>query len=120
MGVSVGYGLAFVSAIPANAHDGHDHSRPQNSQAAEPTSSEVNESMDADVLTIPPESHESSNQSGAFDSETSIEEILPVSDANAQIRNTFNIGDSGVGEVLLILVIVTPFLLRALKHRLYS
>lgn len=113
----------FISQLfiaqPAFAHGGEDHSRPkaekQPSDAAESTLEPDSASLENSAAPIPdPE------QLQPLDGEGQTQEIStpPVLLPNSADR--FSLGAVGIGEVLFMLIIAGPLLLKTLRHRLHA
>ena len=107
---------------PSLAHGGEEHSRDREKPSEEEVplnGLEPNEKTDSTTADISSEQGEGLEQPGISESEILIQEALPPpvlpSDTSA-----FSLGAVGLGEVLFVLIITGPFLLRTLKYRLHS
>ena len=119
--VVFGTQLTYVKA--SLAHGGEDHSRDRESQSSENlplTVVEPSQVKDSTTVEIPSAPGEGLEQLGQPLSETLLQESLPPPVLPSDTASTLNLGAIGLGEVLFVLIITGPFLLRTLKYRLHS
>ena len=105
------YGTQLIYIRPALAHGGEDHSRDREKPSAE--------NIPLNVLE-PSEKTDSTTAPGQSEGEILIQEELPTPALPPDPASAFSLGAVGLGEVLFILIITGPFLLRTLKYRLHS